>query len=337
MVGKLFIDGRDAFLEYGVFVEKGGYKQLIQLPAFKKLDETEWGEYDGTEVDLSAPVLDTRSLQIQFCIVNKRYAEDLFDDLSTGAYHVFEFKEIQKTYKLRMTSNGSFSTFIKLGKLSLSFNDDFPEIPEGSPYRIYQTEVRQVGFEIDGVDFSQFGSYILRGTEDSIQKAANVRDNLKSSNASTAGIKYDGDFVFFKNKDVTLKLLIDATDITEFWKRWNALFSIMLQPDSRSFYYSELGSEYECYYKNMSVSKFDILKTGKVWCEFSINLTFTSYRPVGQYLLLATEDFDFVITEEEVNPARIRIRPKRGISLFVTEDGAYVITEPDSDKIYFNN
>lgn len=112
---KLFIDGRDAMLEYGIFVEKGGYKGVVQMPSFKTLDTTEWEEFDGVEVDLLSPVLDTRQFQIQFCITNVRYAEDFFDDLATGAYHNFQFTELGKTYRLRMVSNGSFSSFIKLG------------------------------------------------------------------------------------------------------------------------------------------------------------------------------------------------------------------------------
>ena len=79
MKNLLFIDGRDAYVEYGIFVEQYGYKQLIQFPSFKKLESTDWPEEDGIEVDLTATKLDTRRLQIQFCISNVRYAEDLFD------------------------------------------------------------------------------------------------------------------------------------------------------------------------------------------------------------------------------------------------------------------
>ena len=64
MVGKLFIDGLDAFSEYGIFVEQYGYKALVQMPSFKKLSSTEWPEYDGEEVDLSAPLLDSKTFAI---------------------------------------------------------------------------------------------------------------------------------------------------------------------------------------------------------------------------------------------------------------------------------
>ena len=335
--GKLFIDGRDAMLEYGIFVEKGGYKGVVQMPSFKTLDTTEWEEFDGIEVDLLSPVLDTRQFQIQFCITNVRYAEDFFDDLATGAYHNFQFTELGKTYRLRMVSNGSFSSFIKLGKLTLTFADDFPVVPSGNPYQLGKSEVRQSGYELDGIDFSQFGSYILRGSDDSIRKAANIRDALKISVKSISGIDYDDEEVHFKAKDVTLKLLIDAENITEFWRRYNSLFAILMQSESRILYFANLPAEYDCYYKSMSVSKFEILRDGKIWCEFSVILTFTAYRPESSWMLLATEDFDWVITEDAENPARIKVRPKYGISLLVTEDGKYIISESDSDKIYINN
>ena len=336
-VGKLFVDGLDAMLEYGIFVEKGGYKGVVQMPSFKSLETTEWEEFDGVEVDLLSPVLDTRQFQIQFCITNVRYAEDFFDDLATGAYHNFQFTELGKTYRLRMVSNGSFSSFIKLGKLTLTFADDFPVVPSGNPYQLGKSEIRQSGYELDGIDFSQFGSYILKGSDDSIRQAANVRENLKIDVKSIAGLLYDDESVFFKSKDVTLKLLIDAADIDTFWYRWNALFSILMQPEQRTFYFSVLPAEYDCYYKSMSVSKFEILRDGKIWCEFSVILTFTAYRPESSWMLLATEDFDWAITEDAENPARIKVRPKYGISLLVTEDGKYIITESDSDKIYINN
>lgn len=307
-VGKLFVDGQDAMLEYGIFVEKGGYKGVVQMPSFKSLETTEWEEFDGVEVDLLSPVLNTRQFQIQFCITNVRYAEDFFYDLSTGAYHSFNFVELKKTYRLRMVSNGSFSSFIKLGKLTLTFADDFPVVPSGNPYQLGKSEVRQSGYELDGIDFSQFGSYILKGSDDSIRKAANVRENLKIDVKSIAGISYDDKSVYFKAKDVTLKLLIDAADIDTFWYRWNALFSILMKPEQRTFYFSVIHAEYDCYYKSVSVSKFEILKNGKIWCEFSVVLTFTAYRPESTWRLLATEDYDWVITEDGL--ARIKIRQK---------------------------
>ena len=101
MKGRLYIDGTDAFDEYGVFVEQYGYKALIQLPPFKNIDSTEWPEHDGEEYDLSAPVLDTKTFAISFCITDITSASDLFELLSDKSYHTFNFTELGKSYKLR--------------------------------------------------------------------------------------------------------------------------------------------------------------------------------------------------------------------------------------------
>lgn len=305
--GRLLVDGEDAFLEYGIFVEQYGYKALIQMPSFKKLDSTEWPEFDGEEVDLTAPVLDTKTFNIQFCITNVEYAQDFFNDITQGVYHTFYFADLKKSYKLRMVSNGTFSSLIKLGKLTLSFADDFPAVPDESPYGFGDTEVTQFGYKIDGFDISQFGSYILKGTDDSLRKTPNVRSNLSVSTQDTAGVSYDSQSVFFKTKDATLKLLINCVDIDEFWKRWNSLFTVLMQPETRRFLFWEMDAQYDCYYKSNSVTKFEILNNGHIWCEFSVVLTFTDCRPISQYMLLATEDDNLVITEEQ-NPAVILLK-----------------------------
>lgn len=308
-VHKLYIDNLDAMTEYGVFVEKGGYKQVIQMPSFKKIDTTDWPEYDGVEADLTSPNLDTRQLQIPFCIVNKRWAEDLFIALSDGVYHDFYFREIGKTYRLRLVSNGTFSSFIKLGKLTLTFADDFPSIGKADPYELGETEVTQRGYLIEDVDLSQFGIWVLRGTDDSIRKAPNVRGNLKRGNKIMQGVVYDDEEVHFKSKDVTLKLLINAPDLTEFWYRWDAFFQwLIVGSGTKTFYFAGLESEYECFYKSNSVSRFEVLQhNGHVWCEFSVVLTFTEFAFNSSWRLLAMEFDDLVLTEDALANIKIRL------------------------------
>ena len=298
MKGNLFIDGTDTFAEYGVFVEQYGYKSLIQMPPFKSIESTEWQEYDGEEYDLSAPVLDNKTFSISFCITDIISASDLFELLSDKAYHTFDFRELGKTYKLRLTSNGSLSSMVRLGKLSLSFSDDFPVPDEEKPYDTGAEDVKQHGYELDGIDFSRFGVYVLNGTDDNILKAPEVRRSLTIDNKAEAGVLYDAEKVFYKSKNVTMKLLIRAFDVTTFWKRWNSLFTALIKPDERSLYIDKTVEEFDCFYKSNSVSKFDILRNGRVWCEFSVTLTFTNARPTGNHALLATEDDALVITED---------------------------------------
>lgn len=337
--GKLFIDGRDAFAEWGICVARYGYKQVIQMPPFKKPSSTEWPDEDGEEVDLAEPKLDTRTLQIDFIITNIRFAEDLFDELSKSSYHDFYFAEIKKSYRLRITQNSKFSSLIKLGNISLTFADDFPSVPSGTHYELGVSDIRQVGYEIDGIDFSQFGAWILDETDNNIRKAANTRENLKISTKNTDGIMYDGSRANFKTKDVAIKMLINAPNINEFWRRWNSLFALLLQPESRLLYFATLGTEYDGYYKSNAVTKFDILPNGRVWCDFSVTLTLTAYRPTTQYDVLSHEDLSLVEFEVAGIPTLLRIRPKRGISILTHERGQYVVVDfaGEESTIYLNN
>lgn len=295
--GKLFIDGLDAYLEYGVFVAQYGYKQLIQYPSFKSIEATSWPEEDGSEYDLTEPQLDTRTLQIEFNILNIDFAEDLFEKLVSESYHDFYFPELKKTYRLRLTTNGNLSHLIRLGKISLSFADDFPAIPKADYYPEGITEVTQRDFELDEVDFSRFGIWVLQGTEDNIRKASNIKENLKISVKNENGVDYDGKRAYYSSKDVTLNLFIKAKNIDEFWRRYDSLFALLLQPENRVLFYDDLIEEYECFYKSNTVNKFDIINHGKIWCEFSVTLTFITDKHEGG-MVLATEN-DICITIED--------------------------------------
>lgn len=323
-IGKLYIDDKDAYYEYGVFVEQFGYKALIQMPSFKKLDATEWDEFDGEEPDLVNPLLDTKTFAIQFCISDIDLANNLLELLSDKSYHIFRFTDLNKSYKLRLISNPSRSSLNHLGKFSANFADDFPPVvptddtneDELDEYNVLLTQkpydkapagFKQKGYELDEIDFARFGIYVLDGTDESIQNAPNVRPNLSVSSSVNPGVVYDDKEVMYKTKDVGLKLLIHAKDITEFWQRWYSFWAVLLQPESRTLYIDNPIEEFECHYKSNSVTKFDIRKSGRVWCEFTTTLTFTNARPFGKYFVLATEDDEIVITEPDEEYVEINL------------------------------
>ena len=93
-------------------------------------------------------------------------------------------------------------------------------------------------------------------------------------------------------------MLIRAANVTVFWERGNALFTALIKPDIRRLYIDKTVEEFDCFYRKCSVTKFDILRNGRVWCEFSVTLTFTNSRPTGNYALLVTEDDELVLTED---------------------------------------
>ena len=42
MTGRLYIDGKDVYTEYGVYVVKGGWNELIAYPPLKTVESNDW-------------------------------------------------------------------------------------------------------------------------------------------------------------------------------------------------------------------------------------------------------------------------------------------------------
>ena len=55
MRGNFFIDGLNAYDAFGVWIVKGGYKDLLKFPAMTEPEKNDWPEEDGVEVELSDP------------------------------------------------------------------------------------------------------------------------------------------------------------------------------------------------------------------------------------------------------------------------------------------
>ena len=297
MTGKLYIDGKDAYSLYQVFITDNGYKDLVAFPPLKSVESNNWAEEDGEEFDLSAPVLDTRELSIKFSF-HGNYARfgTFIELLSDRAYHDFNFTEIGKTYRLRLVSQPDMLQISTLGIFSLRFADDFP-LSEYSYVAPSANIVPQQGYEIDGRDLSEYGVYVLKGGEAEIQKLPTVKKNLLQNIKTNSGAIYDGELVNFQTKDVKLNCLMRANNLSEFWRNYNAFLYDLVRPGERQLYVDATCCEYPCYYKSCSVTEFSPI--GKIWFQFSLALVFTSFRVLGEEFLLASEDDFLIITEDD--------------------------------------
>lgn len=297
MKSSLYIDNIDAYSSFGVFVANGGYNELAGFAPLKNVQSNEWQEEDGAEFDLSAPVLDSRELSIQFAAHGSRYELGAFLELlSDKSYHVFEFRELGRTYKLRLISSTNLSLAYQLGFVTLRFADDFPL--DNYTYKAPQsTIVSQSRYEIDGVSLADYGVFVLQGSLVEVEKSPAVKKNLLRNINSQKGAIYDGEVVAYETKEVKINCLMRAGSLSEFWRNYDALLHDLSKPNERTLYVDATGYEYPCYYKNCSVNSF--APTGKIWFEFSLTLVFTSFRVGADEYLLASEDGEWIVTEDD--------------------------------------
>lgn len=305
MTGRLFIDGKDAFAQYGVFVSEGGCNELVAYPPLKPVKSIDWQEEDGIDADLSAPVPDSREFAMKFALAGRYSRLGAFVELLSGeAYHTFFFKEIGRTYRLRMVSHTSLDTALHLGFVTLRFADDFPMA--GYTYAAPESTIPPCDdYRLDGRPLTDYGVRVLAGTLDEVEKSPAVKPNLLRNIATQGGAIYDGERVTFKSKEVKVKCLMRAATLSELWRNYDALLYDLVRPEERRLYVDAAGGEYPCHYKSCSVTEF--YGTGKIWLVFTLTLVFTSFRLHGEEFVLASEDEEIVLTEQDDNAINLSV------------------------------
>lgn len=298
MTERLIIDGKDAFSEWGVIVVDQGYNDLVAMPPLKTLDSNDWQEEDGIEADLSAPVLNTKDITIQFAFsgLYNRF-DDFVNHLADGAYHTFNCKSIGRTYVLRMTQMPNLTCAQYLGVFAIKFTNDYPL--KDYTYLAPSSSIAEVrDFTLDDIPFTKYGCRICAGTLSSVKKAADVKTNLLRNITRKSGAIYDGAEVTYKSKDVKLVVHARATTLSALWRNMDALLYNLTQPGERTLYVAALEQEFPCVYKSCSVKAF---YPEDVWLDFELTLTFTrDFRSSADEMLLATEDGTLVFTEDEI-------------------------------------
>lgn len=297
MRGRLYIDGNDAYTEYGMYVVQGGWNELIAYPPLKAVKTNDWQEVDGVEADLSAPVLNTRDIQLKMAVSG--YMDGLYDLialLSDKSYHLFVCASIGRTYRLRLVSMPNLTSAERLGTVTLKLADDFPLYDYN--YLPPLSSVVSVGdYLFDGIRFTTYGVRVLQGTQAEVEKTPTVKNNLLRNIPSIAGAMYDDSTVTYKSKDVKIQCLLRAETLTELWRNYDALLYDLIRPEERTLYVEALGQEFQFYYKSCQVSEF--YPDGKIWLKFTLTVVFTrDFRIIGDWLL-ATEDDILVFTEDD--------------------------------------
>ena len=310
MKEQLYIDGKDIFTELGVATLQGNYGELVTFPPSKTPDSNDWAEEDGKEFDLSAITLDSRELTLSFGFFSEWKYNDFVALLSDMAYHDFNFPQLGRIFRLRLSSQNSFEMYSNTQLSKFTFANDFPRPDDYA----YQEPINELtlpkGYELDGVDLSAYGILVLQGTNEEILKTPAVKKNLLQNFKFQDGAVYDGEYVKFQTKDVSIKCLMRAPDFDMFWRNHDALLydltKLSAKTDGegyeyedaeRSFYVDEWSENYLCYYKSCKTDSFNPLDG--IWWAFTLTLVFTSFRLGDTEYLLASEDGKFITTEDE--------------------------------------
>lgn len=300
MIGRLYIDGNDAYKQYGVYVVQGGWNELIAYPPLKPVDSNDWQEEDGIEPDLSSPVLNSREVQIQFAF------SDVFEHfiafiecLSDGAYHEFECSYIKRTFRLRMTKLPNLDVTRNLGLAAIKFVDDTPLLCYR--YKVPNSIIVQSDdYMIDDRMLTDYGCRVLKGTLREFLRPSRVKPNLTRDIKIVSGSIYDALNVTFNSKDVNIYCLMRGESLKELWRNYDALLFHLIRPQERMLSVKQLEQTFPCYYKSCQVTEF--YPDNKIWLAFTITLTLTrDFRLVDYGTLLADENGTIVYTEDEEN------------------------------------
>lgn len=313
MRGRLYIDGYDAYLTYGVYVVEGGYNDLVTLPPLKVPTINDWQEEDGIEVDLSAPVLDTKDVSLKLAVsgLYSRYF-DLIQRLSDGAYHTFNCTEIERTFTLRLTQTPSFEAAKVLGFVTLKLADDFPpEFSDGKVYVPTPFGFATDDYTLDNCNFTDYGVRILQGSLSEVLKQPQVKPNLLRNIKTRPGAIYDGKAVTYKSKEVKLTCLARANSLDELWHNFDCLLYAMTRPGERLLGVRAIEDEFPCYYKQCAVSEF--YADENPWLKFALTFVFTqAFRLNDDDFVLASEDGTIIFTETTGDA--IEMMPTRALS-----------------------
>lgn len=133
MKDELFINGKDAYLTWGISMDDTSLSELMTPAANKAFIENESRLQHGKQVIMANPKLDQRNLTLQINLT-ARTEEQFFtrysrfcNVLATGVLQLRTKYQPGVVYKTIYLSCGQFSQFMRgIGKFSLKLNEPNP-------------------------------------------------------------------------------------------------------------------------------------------------------------------------------------------------------------------
>lgn len=131
MTGDLFINTKDAWNTWGVFLEDGSEDKLLQAAPMKDYLSNKSRQEDGKQVLATAPKVDERNVTVVFCfgkngtdfITNYK---SFITELYLGTI-VLQVTNLNLTFNLKYLSSASLSSLTILGKVAVTFCEPNPK------------------------------------------------------------------------------------------------------------------------------------------------------------------------------------------------------------------
>ena len=271
---RLYINGNDAFLRYGVLLAQGGINDLIKYPTRKAYLYNDWFEQEGIDADLSEPLFEPKEVSLTFYASSDSNLEEFVTDLTRSVYHTFEDKLLKRAFKLRLIKQTAVSLVNGFYFTTIAFADDFTadEMTKNSSYPVSSALLPDTGYTIDGVNLKDFDMAVLQGTDESLRNIIEVKQNVLHSSKYSSNLVYDKEqgYLTPTAKDATLKCLMRAENLEDLWNNWQALFLLLTRQGYRTLGKDNLQS-YMFVYTSCEIPLF--YPTDKIWLEFNLTIT----------------------------------------------------------------
>ena len=266
------IDGIE-LSEFGVFLAPDSYKSLLQWSSLKPIQTNDWSEVDYIEPDLLNPVLDKRSVTLNFHANGLEGYERFIDHLTQKAVFMWNFADLGVNLNLRIANNNLKKTNEKWQSFSITFIDDAPYTKSSVVYS--HNYLGNDVLMIDAYNFGFFGISVLDGTLASMRQIGNVKERLTISANNIDGVKYDTDGdVKIKSNDFTIKCLLRAPNIKTAVSNYYALLYYIRRSGLRRIVIKSNLKTFDCYYKSATCENVHLkLASGAAGIAFTIVFT----------------------------------------------------------------
>jgi hypothetical protein len=132
MIGQLYINDKDAYLTWGIFLEDGSEGKLLTPAPNKEYAGNKMRSQHGKQVFRTNPRKDERDLILVFCIsADTKYDflikyRAFIDELDSGIT-IMRVTSLREVYKLDAIGYQELSFYKRIGKLSVRFNESNPQ------------------------------------------------------------------------------------------------------------------------------------------------------------------------------------------------------------------